>query len=54
MQDNLAYEYEDEAREELIDGEVAAMSPQPLIGHGFITGNILTQTSHPLLSAKVF
>ncbi len=40
MQDNLAYEYEDEVWEELIDGEVVAMSPRPYIDHNQISLNI--------------
>lgn len=42
MSENLAYryEYEDERREELIDGESVAMAPSPAIGHIRASGNI--------------
>ena len=38
MQDNLAYQ--DEAREELIGGEIVAMSPRPVFNHNRIAGNL--------------
>lgn len=38
MSDNLAYQ--EEPREELIDGEVVAMSPRPMFNHNHIAFNI--------------
>ncbi len=38
MSDNLAYE--EEVWDELINGEVVAMSPRPVFNHGSIAGNL--------------
>lgn len=40
MNDNLAYQYEDEIWDEMIDGKIAAMSPRPSVNHNIISGNI--------------
>lgn len=40
MSDNLAYQYQDALREELIDGKAVAMSPRPLVSHNRIAGNL--------------
>ena len=38
MEDNLAYQ--EEIREELIDGTIVAMSPRPIFNHNRISGNL--------------
>ena len=38
MKDNLAYQ--EETREELIDGKIVAMSPRPMFNHNRISFNI--------------
>lgn len=38
MSNNLAYQ--DELREEIINGKVVAMSPRPSVNHNFVCGNL--------------
>lgn len=38
MSENLAYQ--EEAREELINGKIVMMSPRPSVNHNFVAGNI--------------
>lgn len=40
MTGNLAYQYEDEIWDEMIDGKIVAMSPRPAVNHNIISGNI--------------
>lgn len=40
MSGNLAYEYEEEVWEELINGEVVAMSPRPAFNHNRVSSRI--------------
>lgn len=40
MNSNLAYEYEEEVWEELVDGEVVAMSPRPTFNHNRVASRI--------------
>ena len=40
MTGNLAYQYEDEIWDEMIDGKSVAMSPRPAVNHNIISGNI--------------
>ena len=44
MSTNLAYQddFQEECREELIDGQAVAMSPRPVVNHTRISGRILT------------
>ena len=39
MTGNLAYQYEDEIWDEMIDGKIVAMSPRPAVNHNIISGN---------------
>lgn len=40
MNNNLAYQYQDDRREELINGNAVAMSPSPVWSHVSVAGNI--------------
>lgn len=40
MDDNLAYKYEEEFWDELIDGKLIMMSPRPTVNHNFVSENI--------------
>ncbi len=42
MTGNLAYQYEDEIWDEMIDGKIVAMSPRPSVNHTRISVNIFT------------
>lgn len=42
MADSLAYQYEDEIWDEMIDGKIVAMSPRPSVNHTRISVNIFT------------
>lgn len=40
MDDNLAYIYEEESWNEMIDGNLVAMSPRPTVNHNIVASNI--------------
>ena len=52
MSENLAYKYEEEILEELIDGQVVAMAPSPTVDHHQIAFNIASIFSAYLKGKK--
>lgn len=52
MSENLAYKYEEESLEELIDGQVVAMAPSPTVDHHQIAFNIASIFSAYLKGKK--